>query len=304
MAKNELNESTSQEVQSHGLSEEVESPIKLIWRRFKRNRLALIGLIVLLILVFGAVFAPFLTPHDRDTIDYANADAEPDSEHILGTDDRGRDMFTRLLYAGRVSLSVGIFATLLRILIGVTLGGIAGYYGGAVDNVIMRIADVFMSFPFLPIALTFVAILGPSIYNIMLVIAIIGWPGICRIVRAEILSLREQEFIEAAKALGLSDRTQIIKHLIPNTMAPIIVSATLGIAGAILTESFLSYLGLGVSPPTPTWGNLLSAAQESYIIRNRWWQWVPPGIMIFLAVMSLNLLGDGLRDALDPKLKE
>ncbi len=191
----------------------------------------------------------------------------------------------------------------LRVLFGVAIGGVAGYYGGRLDNFLMRLADIFSSIPFLPMALTLSAALGPSINNVMLVLAILGWPGIARIVRAEILSLREREFMEAATALGISDFKKIFGHLIPNTMASIIVSATTGVAGAILMESALSFLGLGVSVPVPSWGNMITDAQSQTVLQSRWWQWVPPGMLIFLAVMSFNLLGDGLRDALDPRLK-
>lgn len=280
------------------------SPAKLMWNRLKRNKLAMIGFIIIIIMSLAAIFAPYLTPYERDAVDLLNSNAKPDAEHLLGTDALGRDMLTRLLYGARISLTVGFVATGLRVVIGIILGGIAGYYGGKIDGIIMRIADVFACLPFLPIAITFVAIMGPSIYNMMFVLAILGWPGLARIVRAEILSLREREFMEAATALGISDFRKIVAHLLPNTMASVIVSATIGIAGAILTESALSFLGLGVAPPTPSWGNMLTDAQNQYVLKNRWWQWMPPGFAIFVTVMSLNLLGDGLRDALDPRLKQ
>ncbi len=280
------------------------SPAKLMWNRLKRNKLAMIGFIIIIIMSLAAIFAPYLTPYERDAVDLLNSNAKPNTEHLLGTDALGRDMLTRLLYGARISLTVGFVATGLRVVIGIILGGIAGYYGGKIDGLIMRIADVFACLPFLPIAITFVAIMGPSIYNMMFVLAILGWPGLARIVRAEILSLREREFMEAATALGISDFRKIVAHLLPNTMASVIVSATIGIAGAILTESALSFLGLGVAPPTPSWGNMLTDAQNQYVLKNRWWQWMPPGFAIFVTVMSLNLLGDGLRDALDPRLKQ
>lgn len=279
-------------------------PWKIMWKRLRRNKLAMLGLIVIIIMAIAAIFAPFLTPYGRDAVNLVNGNAKPSSEHILGTDSLGRDILTRLLYGGRISLTVGFVSTGIRIVLGVLLGGIAGYYGKSIDNVIMRVADVFACLPFLPIAITIVAMLKPSIYNIMLVIGVLGWPGIARIVRAEILSLREREFMEAATALGISDFRKIVAHLLPNTMASVIVSATIGIAGAILTESSLSFLGLGVAPPTPSWGNMLTDAKNQYVLKNRWWQWIPPGLAIFVTVMSLNLLGDGLRDALDPRLKQ
>jgi len=279
-------------------------PWKIMWKRLRRNKLAMLGLIVIIIMAIAAIFAPFLTPYGRDAVNLVNGNAKPSSEHLLGTDSLGRDILTRLLYGGRISLTVGFVSTGIRIVLGVLLGGIAGYYGKSIDNVIMRVADVFACLPFLPIAITIVAMLKPSIYNIMLVIGVLGWPGIARIVRAEILSLREREFMEAATALGISDFRKIVAHLLPNTMASVIVSATIGIAGAILTESSLSFLGLGVAPPTPSWGNMLTDAKNQYVLKNRWWQWIPPGLAIFVTVMSLNLLGDGLRDALDPRLKQ
>jgi len=282
----------------------VVGPWKIMWKRLRRNKLAMLGLIMITIMALAAIFAPFLTPFGRDSVNLVNSNAKPNGTHLLGTDSLGRDILTRLLYGARISLTVGFVSTGLRIVIGVLLGGIAGFYGKTVDNVIMRIADVFSCLPFLPIAITIVAMLKPSIYNMMLVLAILGWPGIARIVRAEILSLREREFMEAATALGISDFRKIIAHLLPNTMASVIVSATIGIAGAILTESSLNFLGLGVAPPTPSWGNMLTDAQNQYVLKNRWWQWIPPGLAIFIAVMSLNLLGDGLRDALDPRLKQ
>lgn len=280
------------------------SPWKIMWRRLRKNHLAMLGLIIIVIMGLLAILAPVIAPYGRDAVNLLNTNAKPSGEHLLGTDSLGRDIYTRLLYGAQISLTVGFVSTGLRVLIGVVLGGIAGYYGKTIDNLIMRFADIFSCLPFLPIAITFVALMGPSIYNVMLVLALIGWPGIARIVRAEILSLREREFMEAATALGISDFKKIVSHLLPNTMASVIVSATIGIAGAILTESALSFLGLGVAPPTPSWGNMLTDAQNQYVLKHRWWQWVPPGLAIFLAVMCFNLLGDGLRDALDPRLKQ
>lgn len=282
----------------------VVGPWKIMWRRLRRNKLAMLGLIIICIMALAAIFAPFLTSYGRDAVNLTNSNAKPDNNHLLGTDALGRDILTRLLYGGRISLTVGFVSTGIRIVLGVVLGGIAGYYGKTIDNIIMRVADVFACLPFIPIAITVVAMLKPTIYNMMLVLGILGWPGIARIVRAEILSLREREFMEAATALGISDYRKILAHLLPNTMASVIVSATIGIAGAILTESALSFLGMGVAPPIPSWGNMLTEAKSQYVLKHRWWQWIPPGLAIFVTVMSLNLLGDGLRDALDPRLKQ
>lgn len=283
--------------------DKIDSPWKVAFKRLKRNKLSMICLVILILLVLSAIFAPWLTKYESNGVDLLKKYQSPSKANLLGTDKLGRDILTRLLYGGRISLSVGLVAVAIRVFIGIILGSLSGYYGGVVDSLIMRFADTVMSFPFLLIAITIVALFGPSIYNVMIVLGILGWPGIARIIRGQILSLREQEFMEAAEALGLSDFRKIFKHLLPNTLASVIVFATIGMAGAILTETGLSFLGMGVSPPTPTWGNMIQEARNIYNIENRWWLWIPPGIGIFITVMSFNVLGDGLRDALDPKMK-
>lgn len=283
---------------------EIESPWKIAFRRLKKNKLAILSLIIIVILIILAVFAPLFTPYERDAIHLLDKEQPPSLTHILGTDHLGRDMYTRIIYGGRISLSVGLVAVAIEVIIGIIVGCLAGFYRGLVDSILMRIADVFMCFPFLLICITVVAILGSSIYNVMLAIGLLGWPSIARIVRGQILTLREQEFMEAAEALGLKDRSKIFRHLLPNTLASVIVYATIGIAGAILTEAALSFLGMGVAPPVPSWGNMIQAARDLYVIEHIWWYWLPPGLAIFITVMSLNILGDGLRDALDPKLKQ
>jgi len=280
------------------------SPWKLGLDRLKKNKLAMLGLIILFITIVVSIFAPIITGYDRDAIDTANSYKAPSAEHWLGTDELGRDTFTRLIYGGRISLSVGLVSTGISVVIGVLLGAIGGYHGGITDNIIMRVVDIFMCFPFFLIAIVIAAILGPSIWNVMIISGILSWTGIARIVRAEVLSLKQREFIEAAKALGLNSRDIIIKHIIPNIMAVIIVYATLGIARGIISEAGLSFLGLGVKPPTPSWGNMLASAQSMRSLRLHWWLWIPPGLMVFLTILSINFLGDGLRDALDPKLKQ
>lgn len=280
------------------------SPWKIAFSRLKKNKLALTGLVVLSILIFLAITADFIAPHGRDHIDLFNVNAAPSSEYLLGTDELGRDVLSRLIFGGQVSLSVGLIATSIALVIGVMMGAIAGYTGGLVDNVIMRIVDIVMCFPFFVIAIVIASILGPSIWNVMFVIGALSWTGLARIVRAEILTLKEKEFIEAAKSLGLEGHEIITKHLLPNILAPILVFATLGIAGAILVEAGLSFLGFGVRQPQPSWGNMISAAQSMTVLRLRWWQWIPPGLLIFITVLSINFLGDGLRDALDPRLKQ
>lgn len=279
------------------------SPSRIAWRKLRRNKLAMFGLVLLILIIVMVLLAPVLATHDRDTIDMFAMNQKPSSEHILGTDDIGRDIFSRLLYGGQVSLGVGLAAVVLQVLIGVTLGAIAGYFGGAVDSIIMRIVDMVMCFPFYAIAISMAAILGGSALNIIVIIGVLSWTGVCRIVRAQVMSLRTREFTEAARALGLSPMEIIFKHMLPNCVSPIIVNATLGMAAAILTEAGLSFLGMGVNPPQPSWGNMLSAAQNMVALRHQWWQWVPPGLLVFLTVLCINFLGDGLRDALDPRTR-
>jgi len=273
-----------------------------VWRRFRRHRLALIGSTVLLLLAIGAIGAPLIASHDPYAIDLRSYRASPGNGHILGTDSAGRDVFSRLLHAGRVSLSVGLVAVAIYTAIGVALGSLAGFYGGWIDSLVMRLADVFLSFPSLIIIITLASVLGPSIYNVMLAIGLLGWPPIARLLRGELLSLREREFVLGARASGCGGARLIFRHLLPNAMAPVIVAATFGIAYAILIEAGLSFLGLGVQPPTPSWGNMLTDAQSPTVLESMPWLWLPPGVMIALAVLSINFIGDGLRDALDPYL--
>lgn len=290
--------------------EEILTPGKLIWKRLKRNKLALAGLIILIIMILISIIGPIISPHDITTTDLMNTYEAPSSQHLFGTDDVGRDVFTRIMYAGRISLSVGIIAVFIEVVIGSLLGAISGFYGGATDSIIMRIVDIIQCVPTFPILIMLGGIMVAlevrpeyKIYMVMLMIGLLGWTGLCRIVRGQILSLREQEFMQAADAVGLRDRRKILKHLLPNTFSSILVSATLGIGGAILTESGLSYLGLGVTEPTPSWGSMIQVVNEMYILENRPWLWIPPGFCIFITVMAINLFGDGLRDALDPRLK-
>jgi peptide/nickel transport system permease protein len=273
-----------------------------IWRRFRRHRLAMAGATILLVLVIGAVFAPLIARHGPFSVDLQAYRLGPSRDHWLGTDSAGRDVFSRLLHAGRVSLSVGVVAVAIYTLIGAALGALAGYYGGWVDSTVMRLADVFLSFPTLIIIITLASVLGPSIQNVMLAIGLLGWPPIARLLRGELLSLREREFIFGARTVGCGPLRLIFRHLLPNAMAPIIVAATFGIAYAILIEAGLSFLGLGVRPPTPSWGNMLTDAQSPTVLEDMPWLWLPPGLMIALAVLSINFIGDGLRDALDPYL--
>lgn len=287
--------------------EEIQGPWKMMLKRLVKNRMAMVGLVILAIMVLSALLAPVLTSYDPYEMDYSKINQPPSKENILGTDDLGRDYLTRILYGGRVSMQVGLFAVVISVSLGTVLGGIAGFYGGRIDNFIMRITEIVMSFPFIPLAITISAVIGTRVkpeqkmYIVMMIIGLLSWPSLARMIRGQVLSLKEQEFVQAARVLGISDWKIITKHLIPNTVGYIIVSATLQMAGAIMSEAALSYLGLGVAPPTPTWGNLIQNTKDLYVLKNRLWIWLPPGMCIFLAVMSINLLGDGLRDAIDPK---
>src|SRR5918997_228089 len=273
-----------------------------VWQRFRRHRVALVGAIILFVLSATPVGAPMLPGSDPYKVDISAYRQGPQAGHLLGTDSSGRDVLSRLLYAGRVSLSVGLVAVTIYTVIGVILGSISGFYGGQVDSVIMRLADVVLSFPSLILIITVVSLLGPGIYNIMLVIGLLGWPPIARIVRALFLSLREREFVLASRTVGVPNSRIIVRHILPNAIAPVIVASTFGIANAILLEAGLSFLGLGVQPPTPSWGNMLTDAQSLTVLESMPWLWIPPGTMIALAVLSINFIGDGLRDALDPHL--
>ncbi|GAC1653010.1 MAG: ABC transporter permease [Vulcanimicrobiaceae bacterium] len=283
-----------------------------VWKRFRRHRLALAGIIVLALMILFAVFARQLAPYDPNAIDNVNWQGTPlapgVAHHVLGTDEVGRDLLSRLMFGARISLTVGITATLMEIIIGSVLGAIAGYYGGWVDWIIMRITDVFLSIPLLPLLLVLTAIVSASSSKaslsfgvIVIIIGALTWPAVARLVRAQFLSLREREYTEAARALGNNDARIIFRHLLPNAMAPIIVQATLDVAGVIILESTLSFLGFGIQPPTASWGNMLSNAISN--LQVAWWAAVFPGLCILVTVLSINYMGDGLRDALDPNTR-
>lgn len=274
-----------------------------LWQRFSRHRLALLGAVLLLLLVLSAVAAPLLAQQDPYHVDLRAYRKPPSAEHLLGTDSSGRDVLARTLYAGRISLSVGLVAVSIYVAIGVILGGLSGFYGGWVDTLIMRLADMVLAFPSLIIIITIVALIGPSVYNVMLVIGCLGWPPIARLVRGTVLSLRERDFVVAAKASGATNGRILSRYLMPNALAPVIVAASFGMAQAIILEAGLSFLGLGVQPPTPSWGNMLTDAQSFTVLEQMPWLWVPPGAMIALAVLAINFVGDGLRDALDPQTR-
>lgn len=272
-------------------------------RRFRRHRVAVVSAAILLLLCLAAILAPVITRYPPDMIDLALIQQPPNLTHWLGTDLNGRDVYSRLIYGGRISLSVGIVAVSIGSSIGCLLGGIAGYLGGWVEILVMRLTDVFMAFPALIIIITVAAFVGPGIYDTMLLLGIFGWMGICRLVRGEIMVLRESSYVEAARALGARPARVVTRHLLPNVVGPIVVAATFGVANAILTEAGLSFLGLGVQEPTPSWGNMLQAATGLTELQSMPWLWLPPGVMIFLAVLAINFVGDGLRDALDPRTR-
>ena len=282
--------------------EQVYSPFRAGVKKFFKNPFSVTGLVVLVVLVLFAVIGPMVTGYDQETMDMMNMLKAPTPQHLLGTDDLGRDILTRLACGGRVSISVGVFATMFKLVIGVLLGSIAGYYGGRTDNIIMRILDVFMSVPGILLSLSIAAALGPGLFNLMIAVGIGSVPGYARIVRASILSVKEQEYIEAAHCIGCSNARIIFRHVLPNCLAPIIVQATLGVASAILVASSMSFLGLGLEPPIPEWGAMLSVGRP--YIRDYWHLVAFPGMAIMITVFSLNVFGDGLRDALDPRLKQ
>jgi peptide/nickel transport system permease protein len=278
------------------------------WKRFKKNKLALFGAFILLFLLFVAAISPLVAPYDpyvSNVNELGGYDvlAPPSSEHLLGTDSLGRDMLSRIIYGGRVSLSVAFVAVMIATVTGIILGVIAGYYGKWVDTLIMRITDVVICFPVLFLAITVATILKPSLFNVMIIIGLVSWTTMTRLVRGEVLKLREMEYIEAAKAMGQRNSIIIFRHILPNILAPIVVQATLQTAEAILTESALSFLGVGVQQPVPSWGNMLNEATSIMVLQFKPWVWAPAGFAILLTILSINFVGDGLRDAMDPKVK-
>lgn len=312
--------------------EKVVTPGQLVMKRFLRNKLAIVGIAIIVAMFVFSFIGPIFSPYGEYTLFFIKdgqefsvndenqtftgegvkilAKAKPSKTHLLGTDKDGRDVLTRLMYGGRISLLVGFVVILIELLIGVSLGGMAGYYGGKIDNLIMRIVDIFYCIPSIPIMLilssVMLAIKLPQtykIYGLMLALGFLGWASIARLVRGQILSLREQEFMVATEAVGLKVSRRIYKHLIPNVMPQLIVFATLGLGSVILTESSLSYLGIGVPFPYASWGNMVNTVNDPQIMRNYLNIWVPPGICILLTVMGFNFIGDGLRDAFDPKMK-
>jgi len=284
------------------LQTEIESPWRIIFRRFRRHRLAIVSLVVLLIIIGMAIAAPLVTSYDPNRINLSEKDMAPSMTHIMGTDYNGRDLYTRIVYAGRVSLGIAFSVVALESIVGVVLGVISGFFGGWIDAVLMRTVDFILTLPFIPILLVLITIFSPSIPLLIIVLALTGWVGSARLVRGQILSLREQPFIEASRALAASRTRIMFRHLVPNTLAPIIVVVTLGISDVVIIEAILSYLGFGVQPPDASWGNMLQNVTLTVLDKYPW-QAFYPGMAIFLTSLCVNFLGDGLRDALDPRQK-
>lgn len=302
MSDHALARTTSVSLHEASEPQQQTSERKRIWRRFIRYRPGLAGLGVIILLVIFAVFSPWIAPYPPEEINTPLRGAGPSSDYWLGNDDIGRDILSRLIYGSRIALIVGIGATAIAVTIGVTVGAIAGYFGGKVDFVLSRFVDTLMAFPLLALLLTLSSVFGPSLRNVVIVIGFTIWASYARLVRAEVLSLREQDFVLAARASGAGDRRIIFRHIVPNALGPVIVIASLAIGGVIILESALSFLGLGVARPTASWGTMLSDGRE--YIRNYPHIAIAPGIAITVTVLSFNLVGDGLRDALDPRQKE
>jgi peptide/nickel transport system permease protein len=270
------------------------------WRQIAANKMAMAGGAMVCVMFILAVIAPLLSS-DPGAVDISRQLQPPSFHAWLGTDDLGRDVFARIAYGARISLLVGFVAVGIATVIGILLGALAGYYGGWVDTIVMRFVDIMLCFPSFFLILAVIAFLEPSIWNIMMIIGLTGWMGVARLVRAEFMSLRNRDFVLAIRSLGASDRRIIFRHILPNALSPVLVSAALGVAGAILTESALSFLGIGVQPPTPSWGNMLIVGKQT--LGTAWWLSFFPGVAILITVLGYNLLGEGLRDALDPRLK-
>ncbi|MCL6459523.1 MAG: ABC transporter permease [Gorillibacterium sp.] len=281
-------------------TEREEASFRLFMRRFKKHKLAVVGLVIIIILTLCAIFAPLITPYAPTAVT-EKFSSSPSLQNLIGTDQVGRDQLTRLIYAARVSLSVGMGSILIAVIIGTVLGLIAGFFGGWIDNVIMRVTDIFMSFPYIMLILVVASIVGPGLINIIIIFGVLGWPGVARLVRGNVLAIKETDYVKASIVLGYGKPRILFNHILPNTVAPILIYATSGVAGAILDEAALSFLGLGVQPPTPSWGNMLAGAQSLTVLTSQPWLWIPPGVMIIVSVLSINFVGDALRDALDPR---
>lgn len=277
------------------------SPAQQAWRRFRRHPLAVIGLSLFAVILLMALCAPLLERYSYEALNLRDKFQAPSLEHWLGTDRVGRDIWSRLLHGGRVSILVGFSSAAMTIVIGTLLGVVSGYYGGVIDMLIMRFTDVVMTFPQVVIILTFATFLGPSILNVITLIGLFGWMGTARLVRGQVLSLREQQYVLAARAVGARNHRIILNHVLPGVVAPLLASVTFAINGGILLEAGLSFLGVGIPLPTPSWGNMLETARSLDVLQDGPWIWMPPAVLILISVLNINFIGDGLRDALDPK---
>ena len=292
--------SLSDEMENHGRARRSQPTT---WRRFRRHRLAFVGLAILGLLSFATVFAPYIARHHPLYVNLDKVTLSPRWEHKLGTDEAGRDLFARLIFGGRVSLSVGLVSAAITTAIGTVIGLVSGYSGRKVDNVLMRFTELVMTFPAFFLILILIALIGRNIFNIMFVIGLFGWPGLARLVRGQVLSIKEMDYVVAARALGGSDRRVVFVHIMPAILGYVAVAAMLTIAGAIITETSLSFIGFGIKLPTPSWGNMMTAAQGLHTLKHEPWIWAPPGIVISATVIAVNFVGDGLRDALDPRTR-
>jgi len=278
-----------------------DTPLRKTLRRFRRHRLAMVGLTIIVLLVIAALLGSESAANEQNL---KAMNKPPSGEHLFGTDRIGRDILARTLVGGRISLAVGLVAVFFSTSIGLVLGSVAGFYGGWFDQIIMRVVDVVLSFPVIILLLCVASLIGPSIFNVMAMIGLLTWPTPCRIMRGQFLALRERAFVEAAHCLGVTNFQIAVRHIIPNAIAPLLVYASFAVATAVLLEAGLSYLGLGVQPPTPSWGNMLNTARNISTLERTSWQWIPPAIMTVLFVLAVNFVGDGIRDALDPQAKE
>lgn len=274
--------------------------LTVIIKRFKKHKLAVISVYVLFVLILIAIFAPLISPYNPNEI-IGEFSSAPSLKHLLGTDRIGRDVLSRVIYGARISFLVGFSSIVIGLAIGIVLGLISGYYGGWVDMIIMRLTDIVMSFPYIMLILVFASILGPGLLNMILILGFLNWPAVARLVRGNVLAIKELGYIQASVVQGYSNTRILFTEVLPNTIAPILIYATSGVAWSILDEAALSFLGFGVQPPTASWGNMLEGAQSITILTSRYWIWLPPGIMIIITVLSINFIGDALRDALDPK---
>lgn len=304
MSQTNLATNTNDNLALHGVNAKPDTMTKIFFRKFMKNKLAVFGAVFLIIIVLAAVLAPVIAPYSPEKQSLLDKLKPPSDKYLLGTDTFGRDLLTRLLYGGRVSLLVGFASVTGAIIIGTVVGALAGYFRGWIDAVLMRFVDIMLSIPTIFLLITLVTIFQPGVDKIILIFALTWWTTTARLVRGEFLSLRSREYVLAAKTMGVKSTKIIFGHILPNAMGPIIVAATLTVGNVILSEAVLSFLGLGIQPPTPSWGNMLQDAQNFTIMLKAWWYPLAPGLMILFTVLSFNFLGDGLRDALDPRVND